>query len=73
MNLILLLAAIAVAYLVFTWLLKVVKATLMTALTIAAIVLILLAFGIGPGQLWQEITHLFQNVWNLVTGKGWQN
>lgn len=69
MNLILLIAAIVIAFLVFTWLLKVVKATLSAALTIAAIVLLLAFFGIGPGQLWQEITTLIRNIFQMVTGR----
>ncbi|QZZ21335.1 hypothetical protein J5X98_02285 [Leptothermofonsia sichuanensis E412] len=68
MEIILFLAAIAVAFLIFTWLVKIARTTISTALTIALIVLILLAFGIGPAQLWQEMTRLFQYLWNLVTG-----
>lgn len=68
MEIILFLAAIAVAFLIFTWLVKIARATISTALTIALIVLILLAFGIGPAQLWQELTQLFQYLWNLVAG-----
>lgn len=69
MNLILLIAAIAVSILVFTWLIKVVKATISAAITIAVIVLILqLVFGIGPTQLWQPVSQFFQDAWQLVTG-----
>ncbi len=68
MKVILLVAAIVVAFLVFTWLIKIVRMTIGTALSIAVIVLILLAFGIGPAQLWQELTQLVQSVWRLVTG-----
>jgi hypothetical protein len=69
MNWILLIAAIAISILVFTWLLKVVRATLTTALTIAAIVLIAqLVFGIGPTQIWEQISQLFQSLLQLVTG-----
>lgn len=70
MELILVVAAIAVAVIVFGWLLKVVKATLSTALTIALIVLVLqLVFGIGPGQLWQQITQFVQNLWQAPPGR----
>ncbi|MFB2939080.1 hypothetical protein ACE1B6_27825 [Aerosakkonemataceae cyanobacterium BLCC-F154] len=63
-TVILLIAALIVTFLVFTWLIKVVKATLQTALTIAIIVLILqLIFGIGPTQLWQKIIELPQLIW----------
>ncbi len=68
MKVVLLVAAIVVAFLVFTWLIKIVRMTIGTALSIAVIVLILLAFGIGPAQLWQELTHLAQSAWQLVTG-----
>ncbi|MGK7925640.1 MAG: hypothetical protein AB4290_10405 [Spirulina sp.] len=58
-ELIILVAAIIVAWLIFTWLIKIVKVSIKTALTIAAIVLILqLAFGIGPQELWEQITKL---------------
>ncbi|XWK86178.1 MAG: hypothetical protein U7127_18380 [Phormidium sp.] len=63
-ELIVLIAALIVTFLVFTWLIKVVKATLQTALTIAIIILILqLIFGIGPSQLWQKIIELPQLIW----------
>lgn len=69
MNLILVIAAIAISILVFTWLIKMVKATIGTAILIAAIVLVLqLAFGIGPSQLWEQISQIPQSFWNLVTG-----
>ncbi|MBL1178861.1 hypothetical protein [Pantanalinema sp. GBBB05] len=69
MNLILVIAAIAISVLVFTWLIKMVKATIGTAILIAAIVLVLqLVFGIGPSQLWEQISQIPQTVWNLVTG-----
>jgi len=67
MNLILLLAAIVVAILVFTWLINIVKVTLQTAFIVAAIVLLLAFFGIGPGQLLQEVSQIFQSLWKLVT------
>ncbi|NET31183.1 MAG: hypothetical protein F6K19_04185 [Cyanothece sp. SIO1E1] len=64
MNLILVIAAVIVSALVFTWLLKVVKATLSTAFILAFILLVLqLAFGLGPQDLWQQILDLVQNIW----------
>ncbi len=70
LELIILIAAVIVSWLVFTWLIKVVKASIGTALAIAAIVLILqILFGIGPNQLWQQIIYLPQTFWHLVTGK----
>jgi len=71
MDFLLLFAAIAITILVFIWLIRVVKATIGTALLIAAIILILqLVFGIGPGQIWQQISQLPQMLWNLVSGGG---
>lgn len=71
MNVIFVLAAIVIAFLVFTWLLRVVKATLTTALTIALLVLALqFVFGIGPGQLGQQLNQLWQGFWQSVTGGG---
>ncbi len=67
-DLIILIAAIFVAWLVFTWLVKVVKASISTAITIAVIVLILqLVFGIGPQELWQQILDLPQMLFDRET------
>ncbi|MEM9540307.1 MAG: hypothetical protein AAGA60_12510 [Cyanobacteria bacterium P01_E01_bin.42] len=63
MEFIILIAAIIVAWLVFTWLLKIVKVSLKTALAIAAIVLILqIVFGIGPRDLWEQIQQLPETI-----------
>lgn len=70
LSLIIWIAAVVVAFLVFTWLIKVVKATVSMAISIAIIVLILqLLFGIGPQQLWQQILQIPELVWRMVTGK----
>jgi type IV secretory pathway TrbL component len=56
MELAIVIGAILVSFLVFTWLIKVVQATLKTAITVAIILLILqLVFGIGPQTLWEQI------------------
>lgn len=56
MELAILIGSIVISFLVFTWLLKVVKATLKTALLVAVILLGLqLIFGIGPATLWEYI------------------
>lgn len=69
-QLILLIAAIIVTWLVFTWLVKVIKASITTAITIAIIVLVLqFVFGINSQELWQEITHLPQTLWQLFGNK----
>ncbi|NJM65984.1 MAG: hypothetical protein HC851_10105 [Acaryochloris sp. RU_4_1] len=70
MNPILLIAAILISWLVFTWLLRVAKTTLKTAFLIAAVVLGLqLILGIGPDQVWQTIKELPQLIQNLVSGQ----
>lgn len=69
MNLILVIAALVVSWLVFTWFWKVMKTTIGTALLVAAIVLGLqLLFGIGPNQLMQQIGQLPQMIFNLFKG-----
>lgn len=68
-ELIILIAALIVSWLVFTALIKVVKTTVTTAIAIAGIILTLqLVFGIGYQDLWQQISQLPQLLWNLVTG-----
>lgn len=68
MDWILLIAALIVAFLIFTWLLKVVKATISTALTVAFIVLLVqLFFGIGPGDLWNQTVLIWQSAVQLLT------
>lgn len=62
-ELIIVIAAIIVTWLVFTLLIKIVKVSIKTALTIAAIVLILqLVFGIGPKELWEQILRLPETI-----------
>ncbi|NET08697.1 MAG: hypothetical protein F6K09_21870 [Merismopedia sp. SIO2A8] len=62
MNWIVLIIAIVISFLLFTWLLRVVKATLTTALTIAFLILIVqLVFGIGPSEFGEQIKMLWQN------------
>ncbi len=69
-DLIIFIAAIIVSWLIFTLLVKVVKASISTAILVAVIVLVLqLFFGIGPQDLWQQVTQLPQTLWRLVTGK----
>ncbi|MEO0457260.1 MAG: hypothetical protein AAF152_11880 [Cyanobacteria bacterium P01_A01_bin.114] len=56
MEIVVVIGAIVVSVLVFTWLLRVVKATLKTAFLVAIILLGLqLLFGIGPGTIWDTI------------------
>jgi heme A synthase len=70
MNIILLIAAIVISFVVLTWLIRVVKTTLKTALIIAAIVFGLqLLFGVGPSQVWQQVSQIPQFLWNLVSSR----
>lgn len=60
MEIAIVVGALLVSLLIFTWLLKVVRATFKTALLVAMILLLLqLAFGIGPGVIWAEIQSWF--------------
>jgi ABC-type multidrug transport system permease subunit len=64
-ELITLIAALIVAWLVFTWLLKVVKASVTTALTIAIVVLILqFVFGIQIEEIAKQIFQLPEIIFN---------
>jgi hypothetical protein len=66
-ELIILLASLLVAWLVFTWAVQVLKASVSTAIAIAIIVLILqLVFGIGPQELSDHLIQLSQRLWDLV-------
>jgi hypothetical protein len=63
-------ASLLIAFFVFGWLLKVAKATIGTALAIAAVVLGLqLFFGVGPEELWLQMTQL----WNTQFAKIWES
>ncbi|MGB7416274.1 MAG: hypothetical protein WA902_18875 [Thermosynechococcaceae cyanobacterium] len=66
MELFIFIAAGVVAWLLFTWLLKVVKTTLKTAFMVAVIVMVLAIAGIGPDQLWQAVLELPQQVGQLL-------
>lgn len=69
-ELIVIIAALCVSWLVFTLLVNLLKLTIKTAILIAVVVLILqLLFGIGAQDLWQQITQLPQTFWQLVTGQ----
>jgi hypothetical protein len=70
MTWLIVIASLLVAFLVFAWLLRVVKATIGTALAIAAIVLGLqLFFGVGPQELWLQVSQL----WNSQFAKIWES
>jgi hypothetical protein len=66
-ELIVTVAAGVMAALIFTWLIKVVKTTLATAVKIAVFALCLQIFlGVGPQALWQQVLKFLQS-----RGLGW--
>lgn len=67
-DFIIVVATVLVVWLLFVWLINVVKASVSTALKIAFIVLILqLFFSVKPQDLAEEISQLWQKVWQLFT------
>lgn len=70
MEIILAIAALIISALIFTWLIKVVKTTLKTAIFIAIVALVLqLVFGIGPQDLWQQMSQKAQALIELFSGQ----
>ncbi|MGD1862818.1 MAG: hypothetical protein ACFB0E_22960 [Leptolyngbyaceae cyanobacterium] len=58
MELAIVIGAVFLSFLVFTWLVKVARATFRTAVLVAVILLIVqLVFGIGPQALWEQIQN----------------
>ncbi|BAS54555.1 MULTISPECIES: hypothetical protein [Leptolyngbya] len=68
MNLFLLIGSIVITVLVFLWLVRVLKATLKTALLIAAIVFALQFFGIGSDKILAEVEQIVRSLWSLLPG-----
>ena len=67
-DLIVIIAAVVVAWLIFTWLIRVLKASISTALSIAIIVLILQIFlGIGFEEVWQKLIQFAQTIEEFFT------
>lgn len=62
MDVILLLGALLIAFFLFTWLLKVVRATISLAITVAVVVILLYILGISPGAIWQQL----QDFWDWL-------
>ncbi|NER23327.1 MAG: hypothetical protein F6J86_12860 [Symploca sp. SIO1B1] len=66
-ELIIIIGAVIVSWLVFTWLVKVVKASMATGIVLTIIVLLLqLVFDVKVSELLQEIIQLPQTIWQLV-------
>jgi len=65
MNFLVIIVAFVISWLVFTALLKILKTTVTTALTIALLVLALqLVWGITPQTVWQQV----QPIWQAIVG-----
>lgn len=65
MEVVIIVGALLVSFLVFTWLLKVARATFSAAITIALILLVLqVLFGIGPETLLEQIKSWLSNIGN---------
>ncbi|MEH1794223.1 hypothetical protein [Nostoc sp.] len=63
-------ATLIVAWIVFVILWKLLKATLKSAFTIAAIVILLnISFGITPQDIWHHIMQFTQTLSNIQSGK----
>ena len=63
------LVALIVAWIVFTILVKIVKTTVSSAITIAAIVVLLqISYGITPQDIWNQIAHLPQTLSSQIQG-----
>jgi succinate-acetate transporter protein len=69
MSWILLIGALLISFLVFTFLVKVLRAAVSTAIALALVVLVLqILFGINPGQVWQAVIGLWENLQRLISG-----
>ncbi|MBN3960934.1 hypothetical protein [Nostoc sp. NMS8] len=63
-------ATLIIAWIVFIILWKLLKATLKSALTIAAILILLnISFGITPQDIWQHVTQFAQTISQIQSGK----
>ncbi|MDZ8023440.1 MAG: hypothetical protein RMY36_016275 [Nostoc sp. SerVER01] len=63
-------ATLIVAWIVFIILWKLLKATVSSALTIAAILVLLnIGFGITPQDIWHHITQFAQTISQIQSGK----
>ncbi|MGG6265339.1 hypothetical protein ACQ4M3_14020 [Leptolyngbya sp. AN03gr2] len=69
MELLLLAGAVIITGAVFLWLVRVIKATLKTALLIAAIVFGLQFFGIGRDRIFAQVQQIVNYFWRFVPGQ----
>lgn len=69
MDIALIIGAIVIAGLVFLLLVRIVRATIKTALFVALIVFGLQMLGIGPDRVMQQVVQIGQDLWQLIPGK----
>ncbi|MBW4441026.1 MAG: hypothetical protein KME10_07305 [Plectolyngbya sp. WJT66-NPBG17] len=69
MDLLLLAGSIVITGAVFLLLVRVIKATLKTALLVAAIVFGLQFFGIRSDRIMSEMQQIFRYLWRLIPGQ----
>jgi hypothetical protein len=63
MDWLLLVAAIATAMIVFTFIMRILRAVISAAVAVAIVAVVLqLVFGIGPTDLWYEMTKLWRGI-----------
>ena len=61
--------AVIILWLLFTWSIKIFKASIKTLLIIVAILLLMqIAFGISSEQIIQEVISIFNNIKQLILG-----
>jgi hypothetical protein len=62
--------ALIVGWIVFTILVKIIKTTVSTAMTVAAIIVLLqISYGITPQDIWNQIINLPQTFSQIQGGK----
>jgi hypothetical protein len=67
MEPVLIIAALIISLIVFTFVLRVVKSALSTVITLAIVVLLLqFFFGIAPGEIWERVASLWQSIWQTI-------
>jgi hypothetical protein len=69
MDIVLVIGAIVITGLVFLWLVRIVRATIKTALLVAIIVFGLQLIGIGSDRVMQQVVQIGQYLWQFVPGK----
>jgi hypothetical protein len=66
-ELIIILAALAILILIICWVLKLIKLSITTALTVFGIIILLkFGFGIDSGMVWQAIINIPQTIYTLI-------